>query len=364
MSFNSKHLCSRIRVLHSRKRHERLRGLSSWGPFSNTNENEQNYIASYDPPNDRSVALKSGETNLCSGIERIRDTEYYFGSAKSTYFQSLFPNSAKKNDSSSNLQSRFWSSKDFIAPQQHYKSNYKFSQHRLPSKKHGIIPSISPSSSKMKKQCIRSFSTQPSPSKNKETKSQSSSVSQEEPSNELKAQTRMESFSIQLQSIPNIITVTRIVCTPYLSYLIISHQYTYALGGCFLAAFSDYMDGYIAKQYDMKTVLGTYLDPFADKLIINTLAVSLGYQELLPIWIVGLWLARDVGLMGTTYWWVRKNTDMSKGQAVIDPGKTPLQVHPTNISKINTVLQFFALFGGISVGLMDGTGQEILLGLW
>ena len=177
-------------------------------------------------------------------------------------------------------------------------------------------------------------------------------------------QTRMQAFSSQLRSVPNLITMGRICVTPYLSYLIYTHEYQMALYGCALAAVSDYIDGYIAKNYNSATVLGTYLDPLGDKVIINILAFSLYSQSIIPLWAAGLWLARDIGLITTTYWFVRNQTDLKVDQAVIDPGRTPLKVKPTMISKVNTVLQFATIGGGIGVGMMDGLGSNYLLALW
>ena len=72
------------------------------------------------------------------------------------------------------------------------------------------------------------------------------------------------------------------------------------------------------------------------------LAVSLWVTGTLPAALVGLWLAKDVGLMTATYRHVAQNTLV--GESVLD---TPLQVHPTTISKVNTCLQFTTLALGI-----------------
>lgn len=233
----------------------------------------------------------------------------------------------------------------------------------FPKRHLGSVPPNSENETKSSPTDTKNRNNHPSTSFSSENSS-SSDTSNHDKDTTSPAQSQMQSFSTQLRSIPNMITLARIFSTPCLSYLIVTNQYTYALAGCTMAAFSDYLDGYIAKNYNATTVLGTYLDPLADKFIINVLALSLGYQEILPVWIVGMWFTRDIGLMATTYWWVRKHTDTSKGQVVIDPGRTPLQVHPTNISKVNTVLQFLTLFGGMGVGMMDGAGHEALLGLW
>jgi cardiolipin synthase len=75
----------------------------------------------------------------------------------------------------------------------------------------------------------------------------------------------------------------------------------YAIFGWGLVAFSDWMDGSIAKRYHPKTILGTFLDPIADKWIIAVLSTALAYKGVLPIPLVGLWLLRNSLLIGYTY---------------------------------------------------------------
>jgi cardiolipin synthase len=149
----------------------------------------------------------------------------------------------------------------------------------------------------------------------------------------------------QLQSIPNLITLGRIASTPILSYLIVTQQHNAALIGCLLAGSSDALDGYLAKKYNMGTVLGTYLDPLADKLLINVLSASLWYNGTLATPLVVMWLIKDVGLMTATY--LHVSTQTRKGKNVVDPLTVPLKLEPTVTSKINTGLQFLTLSIGI-----------------
>jgi cardiolipin synthase len=109
---------------------------------------------------------------------------------------------------------------------------------------------------------------------------------------------------------------------------------------------TDFLDGFLAKRYNMNTVLGTYLDPLADKILINVLSISLWYSDILPTPLIVLWFGRDVALMGATYLLVKSETK-SDGRFVVDPVNTPLKVEPTNISKINTVFQFLTLGVGM-----------------
>jgi CDP-alcohol phosphatidyltransferase len=65
----------------------------------------------------------------------------------------------------------------------------------------------------------------------------------------------------QLRSIPNIITLSRMLSSPLLAYWVVTEQPEKALLGCCVAALSDVADGYLARNYNMSTTLGTYLDP-------------------------------------------------------------------------------------------------------
>ena len=168
----------------------------------------------------------------------------------------------------------------------------------------------------------------------------------------------------QAQSLPNIITITRICSTPIICHFIMTHQYKIALSGCLLAGFSDWLDGYIAKNYNQCTVLGTYLDPFADKLFINCIGVSLGCAGMIPAWCAGLWLGRDVLLVGFAY---RAAAIAAKGSGhkVVDPSRTAFKIEPSMISKINTVLQFGTIGASVGLAAMGDAGvfAPINLGL-
>ena len=100
-----------------------------------------------------------------------------------------------------------------------------------------------------------------------------------------------------IYSIPNVITMTRIVGSPMIAYFIINDMKELALASCVAAAFSDWLDGFIARRFDMKTSFGAYLDPLADKIMIGTLTGSLMYNGMLPMEIGGIILARDAFLL-------------------------------------------------------------------
>jgi phosphatidylglycerophosphate synthase len=171
----------------------------------------------------------------------------------------------------------------------------------------------------------------------------------------------VESWIQQLRSPPNVITSLRILSTPYISYLIIYEHYEWALCGCCAASASDVIDGWMARKFNMTTVLGSYLDPLADKALINVVALSLWYVQILPAPLVALWAIKDLGLCIGTYKYVARVTD--KDTFVTNPATTPLKVSATQISKVNTGLQFITL----SVALLQpvyGVDPVLLQSFW
>lgn len=192
---------------------------------------------------------------------------------------------------------------------------------------------------------IRTFSTTPPPNNNNENQSSSSPSTTNEKKDE-KPQDAAQTLWQQVQTPPNAITITRMASTPLLAYWIVSEQHLFAVVGCSLAAFSDYLDGYLAKRYGWSTVLGTYLDPLADKAFVNTVGISLWYSGVLPTPLVVLWATKDIILLSGTAWYLHQkhgSIDILKNSV----SNEPLKVTPTLMAKINTTLQFSTLFVGI-----------------
>lgn len=75
------------------------------------------------------------------------------------------------------------------------------------------------------------------------------------------SQSSQSSWWEQAQSLPNLITISRIASAPVLGYYIATEQTQYALILCGLAGLSDWLDGHIARRYNLATKLGSYLDP-------------------------------------------------------------------------------------------------------
>jgi CDP-diacylglycerol--glycerol-3-phosphate 3-phosphatidyltransferase len=95
---------------------------------------------------------------------------------------------------------------------------------------------------------------------------------------------------------PNTVTILRLAVIPVLFLLLLSPGPTGSLVIAFffiLAALTDILDGYIARKYQVETVMGKFLDPIADKLIINTAMILMIPIGRIPAWIVAVIILRD-----------------------------------------------------------------------
>jgi CDP-diacylglycerol---glycerol-3-phosphate 3-phosphatidyltransferase len=103
---------------------------------------------------------------------------------------------------------------------------------------------------------------------------------------------RRETFNL-----PNTITLIRISLVPFLFILLLSpgEFWSLILAILFVAAsLTDLVDGYIARKYHLVTTMGKFLDPIADKLIINTAMILLIPINRIPAWIVAITIIRDL----------------------------------------------------------------------
>ena len=126
-------------------------------------------------------------------------------------------------------------------------------------------------------------------------------------------------------SIPNLITLGRILLVPIVVWAITAGEMRLAFALFLAAGISDAVDGFLAKRFGMATELGAYLDPLADKAMLVSIYVALGIAEALPRWLVILVVSRDIMIVSAVIlsWLVDK----------------PVKLRPLLVSKLNTVAQ-------------------------
>lgn len=167
-------------------------------------------------------------------------------------------------------------------------------------------------------------------------------------------------------NLPNAISISRMVAGPLLGWMILNELYFPAFVGLILAGASDWLDGYVARKMKINTVLGSYLDPLADKVLIISVALSMVKSDLLSPAVVALVVARDCALMGGAFYkradsmgWKWKdwrdffNVDKNGAE----------KIEPLFISKVNTVLQL-ALVGLALLQPEIGTDDSLSLLTW
>jgi len=105
----------------------------------------------------------------------------------------------------------------------------------------------------------------------------------------------------KLFNLPNTITMVRISFVPVLFLLLLSPGQTMSLiiAALFIAvSFTDMLDGYVARRYGIVTTLGKFLDPIADKLVINTAMILMIPIGRIPAWVVAIIVIRDFAVDG------------------------------------------------------------------
>ena len=102
-------------------------------------------------------------------------------------------------------------------------------------------------------------------------------------------------------NIANLVTLSRILVTPLYLLLIFREEVwaKWAAGLLFAwGAISDYLDGYLARKYDLKSDFGALLDPLADKILLLSVFISFVELELVPAWMVVIIAAREFLITG------------------------------------------------------------------
>jgi cardiolipin synthase len=98
----------------------------------------------------------------------------------------------------------------------------------------------------------------------------------------------------QLGSAPNLITLVRLIFVPVTVIAVIEGKYGWALALFITAGITDGLDGLLARALEQKTVLGQYLDPIADKLLLSTMFLVLASRHRIPAWVTVLVFSRDI----------------------------------------------------------------------
>jgi cardiolipin synthase len=146
-------------------------------------------------------------------------------------------------------------------------------------------------------------------------------------------------MSSRIITVPNLLTVFRMVLIPVFVSLLFYQRFVLALGVFVLAGVTDSLDGLLARRFNQKSQLGTILDPIADKLMLVTAFVVLSMRSVfpqpvpshlpIPFWVTVAVISRDVFIL--------------VGAAAINIVTGFRGFRPSMLGKINTVIQISAI---------------------
>jgi cardiolipin synthase len=126
-------------------------------------------------------------------------------------------------------------------------------------------------------------------------------------------------------TIPNLISILRLFLVPLTIWLISSDKTRWAFFAFVLAGVSDAVDGFLARQFNMGSALGAYLDPLADKALLVSIYVTFAVLNEIPVWLPILVVSRDFLIIG--------------GVLLAWMLGVPITMRPRAISKVNTLAQ-------------------------
>ncbi len=135
-------------------------------------------------------------------------------------------------------------------------------------------------------------------------------------------------MNFSLSSLPNALSILRIILTVPVVMTLLNHNYSLALALFFIAGVTDALDGWIAKRFSCQTRLGSIIDPMADKLLLVGSFIALFWIGLLPLWLLILVFLRDVMIVAGTV-----------GYFLGSDASQDVLLTPSNLSKFNTALQ-------------------------
>jgi cardiolipin synthase (CMP-forming) len=132
-----------------------------------------------------------------------------------------------------------------------------------------------------------------------------------------------------LRMAPNLLTLLRIFMAPFLVVAVLERRFALAFALFLVAAITDAMDGLLARWLSQRTMLGQYLDPVADKLLLSSLFLVLTRMGILEPRVAILVFGRDIGMLLT---------------AIILYATTNLRdFHPSLLGKANSFSQVVAI---------------------
>ena len=150
----------------------------------------------------------------------------------------------------------------------------------------------------------------------------------------------MTTVSSRIVTIPNLLSVLRLLLIPVFLVLLVTERYVWALLVLVFSSATDFVDGYVARHFNQISRLGQLLDPAADRLFIFTTLIGLAWTGFIPWWLAGMIFAREFLLLVV-------------GVILANHGYGPLPVH--HLGKMGT----FALLTAMPLLILGAAFPEI-----
>jgi cardiolipin synthase len=155
------------------------------------------------------------------------------------------------------------------------------------------------------------------------------------------------------RSAPNLLTLLRICVAPFLVAAVLENHYKLGFVLFLGAGLTDALDGTLARLLQQRTMLGQYLDPVADKLLLSTLFLVLTHQGLIPVRVTVLVFGRDLGILAVS--------------AILYAAVGRRDFHPSIFGKANTLVQVATVAAVLLHQLtpaawVEATEQRLLVG--
>ena len=116
---------------------------------------------------------------------------------------------------------------------------------------------------------------------------------------------RQAPVSDRVLTVPNVLSTLRLLGVPLFLWAILAGHDVVALVTLMASGVSDYLDGKIARRYGLVSRVGELLDPLADRLYIATTLFGLAWRQIIPWWLVGLLVGREL-LLALVLLWLKR----------------------------------------------------------
>jgi CDP-diacylglycerol--glycerol-3-phosphate 3-phosphatidyltransferase len=166
------------------------------------------------------------------------------------------------------------------------------------------------------------------------------------------ARPRRSTLAQDALNLPNLLTMARIAAIPFFVWLLDTPTPVRGFWACIVftgAAITDVLDGYLARKMGVVSVLGKFLDPLADKLIVMAALVWLVPMGRIPAWVVVLLLAREISVTGLRSVAASEGVVIGAGQE----GKTKTALQMIGIVALLLGYPYHLSYLGIDLGVVD-----------